>query len=74
MPQIGPNHWNAAFLPAVFQGTPFNADKPIPILVTLKAITKKSQIATGDFLKFLNDRRLEHHPGDTELSARIASY
>src|SRR6188768_3570300 len=30
VPQVGPNHWNAAFLPPVFQGTPFSADKPIP--------------------------------------------
>lgn len=74
VPQIGPNHWNAAFLPAVFQGTPFNADKPIPNLATPKAITKKSELATRDFLKFLNDRHLQQHPGDTELSARIASY
>ena len=74
VPQIGPNHWNAAFLPAVFQGTPFNADKPIPNLATPKTITLKSEAATRDFLKFLNDRHLAEHPGDTELSARIASY
>ena len=74
VPQVGPNHWNSAFLPAVFQGTPFNADKPIPNLETPKAITKQSELATRDFLKFLNDRHLEQHPGDTELGARIASY
>ena len=27
-----PNNWGSGFLPAVFQGTPFNADKPIPNL------------------------------------------
>ena len=27
VPQIGPRHWGSAFLPAVFQGTPFNAQK-----------------------------------------------
>ncbi len=32
VPQIGSRHWASAFLPAVFQGTPFNADKPIPNL------------------------------------------
>src|SRR5204863_2765838 len=39
VPQVGPNHWNSAFLPPVFQGTPFNADKPIPNLETPKGIS-----------------------------------
>jgi hypothetical protein len=26
VPQVGPNNWGSAFLPAVFQGTPFSAD------------------------------------------------
>ena len=30
VPQNGPRHWQSAFLPAVFQGTAFNAGKPIP--------------------------------------------
>ena len=29
VPQSSTNNWNSAFLPAVFQGTAFNADKPI---------------------------------------------
>ena len=29
VPQAASNNWNSAFLPAVFQGTPFNADKQI---------------------------------------------
>jgi hypothetical protein len=29
VPQAASNNWNSAFLPAVFQGTPFNADRPI---------------------------------------------
>lgn len=74
VPQVGPNHWNAAFLPAVFQGTAFNADKPIPNLETPKEISPSAEKGTRDFLKLLNDRHLSRHPGDTELSARIASY
>ena len=73
-PQIGPNHWSAAFLPAVFQGTAFNAEKPIPNLETPKEITPAAELSTRDFLKFLNDRHLQKFPGDSELSARIASY
>lgn len=73
VPQIGPNHWNSAFLPAVFQGTPFNADKPIPNLAPPAKWTK-AEVRTRDVLKFLNDRHLAEHPGDGELAARIASY
>jgi hypothetical protein len=74
VPQIGPNHWNSAFLPAVFQGTAFNAEKPIPNLQRPKRISPKAEVATRDFLRFLNERHLSKYPGDSDLSARIASY
>src|SRR3954470_2524594 len=74
VPQVGPNHWNSAFLPPVFQGTPFNADKPIPNLETPKGISPEGELRTRDFLKFLNDHHLQKHPGDSELLARISSY
>jgi hypothetical protein len=74
VPQVGPNHWNSAFLPAAFQGTAFTADKPIPNLETPKEISPAAERGTRDFLKLLNDRHLSRHPGDTELSGRIASY
>ena len=54
--------------------TPFSADKPIPNLATPDKIKAGSEAATRDLLKFLNDKHLEQHPGDTELGARIASY
>ncbi|MCP5518830.1 MAG: DUF1501 domain-containing protein [Verrucomicrobiales bacterium] len=74
VPQVGPNHWSAGFLPAMFQGVAFNADQPIPNLATPPSIAPASESAARDFLRFLNDRHLEQHPGDTDLSARIASY
>ena len=74
VPQVGPNHWNSAFLPAVYQGTAFNADQPIPNLATPREINSRSEKASRDFLKFLNDQHLTRHPGDSELGARIASY
>src|SRR5437763_8235478 len=74
VPQIGPGNWGSAFLPAVFQGTAFNADKPIPNLNRPPEFSAKADAATRDFLKMLNERHLEKNPGDTELSARIASY
>lgn len=74
VPQSGPNNWASGFLPAVFQGVPFNAQKPIPNLARPEQITAGDDRATRDFLKFLNDKHLERFPGDTELSARISSY
>ncbi|NUN96063.1 MAG: DUF1501 domain-containing protein, partial [Candidatus Omnitrophica bacterium] len=73
-PQSGPNNWASGFLPAVFQGTVFNADKPIPNLQRPPEIAPDEDRAARDFLKVLNERRLERFPGDTELAARIASY
>jgi hypothetical protein len=74
VPQSGPNNWGSAFLPAVFQGTAFNADKPIPHLQPPPGISREADLATRDFIRFLNEKHLEQFPGDSELSARIAGY
>jgi hypothetical protein len=74
VPQIGARAWASGFLPAVFQGTNFNADKPIPNLNRPAQISETAATSTTDFLKFLNDQHLKQHPGDSDLSARIASY
>ena len=77
VPQIGSRHWGSAFLPAAFQGTPFNADKPIPNLTPATPIgqdTALAELATRDFLKVLNDRHLARNPGDSDLAARISAY
>lgn len=74
VPQMGPNHWNSAFLPPVFQGTAFSAGQPIPNLAVPKGISLEAEARTRDFLKFLNEQHLAQHPGDNALSARIASY
>ncbi len=74
VPQTGPSQWGSGFLPPVFQGTPFGADRPIPNLATPGEITVQSESASRDFLKFLNDEHLRQHPEDEQLSARIASY
>ena len=74
VPQVGPNNWGSAFLPAVFQGAAFNADKPIPNLNRPTALSATTDAASRDFLKMLNERHLQQHPEDTDLAARIASY
>jgi len=66
VPQIGPRQWQSAFLPAVFQGTPFNADKPIANLARPASIPETADLATRDFLRLLNDDHLARHPGETD--------
>ena len=74
VPQVGPRQWSAGFLPAMFQGTPFRAGKPIANLARPAAISQDADQATRDFLSKLNESYLEKNPGDTDLAARIASY
>jgi hypothetical protein len=74
VPQIGPANWSNGFLPAVFQGTAFTADRPIANLAPARGLSPRADKAGRDFLKLLNDEHLKRHPHDTELSARIAAY
>jgi hypothetical protein len=74
VPQQGPSNWSSGFLPAAFQGTPFNADKPIRHLAAPADLGLAADHAGRDFLRRLNDAHLAQHPGDTELAARIAAY
>jgi hypothetical protein len=74
VPQTGPTQWGAGFLPAVFQGTPFSAYRPIPNLARPRDVSDGDESATRDFLKRLNDDHLRRHPADEQLAARIASY
>jgi hypothetical protein len=74
VPQIGPANWSNGFLPAVFQGTAFNADRPIPNLMPPPSAPPQTERDVRDFLLLLNEEHLKRNPGDSELSARIASY
>ncbi len=73
-PQSSVNNWGPGFLPAAFQGTDFNASKPIRNLARPASIPQERDVATRAFLQRLNARHLERFPGDTELAARISSY
>lgn len=74
VPQVGPNHWNSAFLPAAFQGTAFGADRPIPHLARPEKLTPAADAASRSFLAKLNEKHQKEHPGESDLAARIASY
>ncbi len=73
-PQSSVNNWGSGFLPAAFQGTDFNASKPLRNLDRPSQVDAVTDEATREFLQRLNRRHLEQFPGDSELSARISSY
>ncbi len=73
-PQNSVNNWGPGYLPAAFQGTDFNASSPVRNLSRPGTVKGATDAATRAFLQGMNERHLEHFPGDTELAARIASY
>ena len=73
-PQSSVNNWGPGFLPAAYQGTDFNASKPLRNLDRPPGVDATTDRRARDFLQKLNRRHLEKFPGDTELSARISSY
>jgi hypothetical protein len=73
-PQSSGNCWNPGFLPAAFQGTDFNATKPVRNLARPAAVGAETDKATRNFIARLNEHHLRRFPGDTELAARISSY
>ncbi|MCA9219676.1 MAG: DUF1501 domain-containing protein [Planctomycetales bacterium] len=74
IPQASINNWGAGFLPAVFQGTSFNASKPLSNLAPPTGVSPGADVAARDLLRLVNDEHLKRNPGDTALAARIASY
>lgn len=73
-PQNSVNNWGAGFLPAACQGTEFSASRPIRNLARPESVSATDDDETREFLRSLNERHLQRFPGDSELSARIASY
>ncbi|MCA9055027.1 MAG: DUF1501 domain-containing protein, partial [Planctomycetaceae bacterium] len=73
-PQSSVNNWGPGFLPAAFQGTDFNATRPLRNLDRPDGIDADTDRRTRDFLQSMNRRHLEGYPGDSELAARISSY
>jgi hypothetical protein len=74
VPQASVNNWGAGFLPAVFQGTALNAQRPVANLRPAGDVSDAEASATRRPLAELNDEHRRQFPGDTELAARIASY
>ncbi|MCM8540896.1 MAG: DUF1501 domain-containing protein [Lentisphaeraceae bacterium] len=73
-PRSGKNNFGSGFLPAAYQGTSFNASQLPANLKIPNSISRNGERNTNDLLKFLNEKHLEKFPGDSDLSARIATY
>jgi hypothetical protein len=73
-PPNGKANWSNGFLPAQHQGIVLSTDQPVRNLVTPESISHDEEQATRSFLDQLNQRDALAHPGDSELTARIASY
>lgn len=73
VPQNGSNNWGPGFLPAAFQGTVMSAKEPVRHLKA-HGVDSVNDAVTSDMLRKLNDRHLARNPGDSKLTARIASY
>ena len=73
-PQSGPNNWASGFLPAAFQGTPFSSTKPIRHLTRPARLSARTDRATRDAVRFLEEQNQTRFPGDEQLAARVASY
>ncbi|MCA9177384.1 MAG: DUF1501 domain-containing protein [Planctomycetales bacterium] len=73
-PQSSVNNWGPGFLPAAYQGTDFNAAQPLRNLTRPAGVDADTDRRTREFLQALNQRHLRSFDGDTEMSARIASY
>jgi hypothetical protein len=74
MPPSGPANWTAGFLPAAYQGTSFNTERPISNLKSPLGTTQQGEREVRGFLNHLNGEHLREHPGDSDLSARMAAY
>ena len=74
VPQASANNWGCGFLPAQYQGTPFNMNAPLRNLAAPEGVTPATDQAVRDYLKLLNDRHLSQNPGDTDLAGRIAAH
>ncbi|MEC8473938.1 MAG: DUF1501 domain-containing protein [Planctomycetota bacterium] len=73
-PQSSVNNWGPGFLPAAYQGTEFNAVKPIRNMEVPAGVGVEEDRETRRFLRELNQEHREGFPGDTDLAARISSY
>lgn len=73
-PPNGKANWGNGFLPARYQGVSLAAHQPLRNLARPAEVSSEEEAATRQLLNQLNARHAAEHPGNDELSARMASY
>jgi len=75
LPVLGTDCWSHGWLPSIYQGTVIRPREPrIHNLDPPPRLAGSPQQAYLDFLQKLNQDHLQEHPGELDLSARIASF
>jgi hypothetical protein len=75
LPTDGPQNWSSAYLPAIYQGTPFRATgAPVANLTPPPHLSPAARRQQLDFLQLLNQLHARQHPRNSELEARITNY
>jgi hypothetical protein len=75
IPKGHAQNWGAGFLPGIYQGTALKGQgSPIDDLERSPEMADRDQRAQLDLLARLNRRRLEEHPHEADLTARIESF
>jgi uncharacterized protein (DUF1501 family) len=79
LPYNNAGNFSSGFLPMAHQGVLIKPGAPVPIAnlqppKSAKHITRQSEADGLALLKELNQEHRAHHPGDSRLEARIASY
>jgi len=74
IPPSGPANWTSGFLPAEHQAIAFNAAEPIRNLERPAVVSAAEEEDTREFLRLLNREHMARHPGNSDLSARVAAY
>ena len=73
-PPNGKANWSNGFLPARFQAVAMAAQQPLRNLARPASISSVEDDAARDFLHTINREHEQRHPGNSELSARMAAY
>src|SRR6185369_14672310 len=75
LPVDGPFNWSSGYLPAVYQGTPFQASgSPVANLTPPPGMTNAGQRNQLDLLNAFNRAHQRRYPDNTELAGRIRQF
>lgn len=75
LPIDGTKNWSAGFLPPLYQGTQFRSQgTPVLNVRTPEGVPVATRQNQLELLRQINTAHLQHHPGNSELEARIANF